>query len=138
MPIAFGLTSIFWIDAEDLSRITDSARKIVEQLVVHYAKKLVILLPVRNGVIGEVPGCLGICSSLWGLLLLRILDRCRRFVPYNRQRMQNCRATCDSKEAGYSARNGGYRGSPGLPWNMLIVMGIVTLPYSGSMPKICP
>ncbi|KAL7268612.1 hypothetical protein RUND412_008760 [Rhizina undulata] len=32
-------TSVFWIDANDASRITESAYKIVEQLVEHYASK---------------------------------------------------------------------------------------------------
>ncbi|KAL7269006.1 hypothetical protein RUND412_008348 [Rhizina undulata] len=32
-------TSIFWIDADNVSSTTDSAYKIVEQLVAHYAKK---------------------------------------------------------------------------------------------------
>ncbi|KAL7272586.1 hypothetical protein RUND412_004596 [Rhizina undulata] len=32
-------TSIFWIDADDSSRTTDSACKVVEQLVAHYAHK---------------------------------------------------------------------------------------------------
>ncbi|KAL7272990.1 hypothetical protein RUND412_004177 [Rhizina undulata] len=32
-------TSIFWIDAENASRTTNSACKVVEQLVTHYARK---------------------------------------------------------------------------------------------------